>query len=265
MKRTLLIDGDVVLYQCATAVEEVYDWGDDLWSLASDARAAKQMLDSWIRRIIKKLEADNTIFTVSGSNNWRKSVLPTYKEARKGVRKPIVFAPLKDYLKNTYKTCWFDNLEGDDVLGLLAGGYNPTSRKRGKTEEFVIVTIDKDLRTIPGLHYNPNKPSLGIERVGEEEADRNHLYQTLMGDRVDGYDGCPGVGPKTADKILDKNPTWDAVVETYENKGLTEEDALVQARVARILRYGEYDTAANPEVGGEVNLWKPKETRNEQG
>ena len=39
---------------------------------------------------------------------------------------------------------------------------------------------------------------------------------------------------------------------TNEKQGLTEEDALLQARVARILRDGEYDY--NKE---EVVLWKP--------
>jgi len=243
--KTLLVDGDVLLYQCTTAVEEVFDWGDDLWSLVSDSRVAKQLLDGWVYRIKDKLEASHVVFSVSGDTNWRTDVLPTYKNHRKKTRKPLAFLPLKDYMKETYQTHCFHNLEGDDVLGLLAGGY-----KRIKGPK-IIVTIDKDLRTIPGLHFNPMKEEEGVVRVDEEEANYNHLYQALMGDRVDGYFGCPGIGPKTAAKVL-TSPTWEAVVEAYEKAGLTEDDALVQARVARILRYGEYDV-----TNKKVRLWNP--------
>ena len=38
----------------------------------------------------------------------------------------------------------------------------------------------------------------------------------------------------------------------YVGKGYTEEDALVQARVARILREGDYSD-------GVINLWSPRE------
>ena len=249
-KTTLLIDGDVALYQCCTSVEEVFDWGDDLWSIVSDVKEARQLLDIWTKNLKKKLEADSVVFTLSGPNNWRKEVLPTYKLHRKKHRKPIAFLPLRDYMLDTYRTYYFDNLEGDDVLGLLAGGYK---RIKGKK---IIVTIDKDLRTIPGYHYNPMKESEGVVKVDEEEADYNHLFQTLMGDRVDGYDGCPGVGPKTAAKLL-STPTWEVVVQAYERAGLDAEAALVQARVARILRYGEYVVAKQ-----EVKLWEPKEITN---
>ena len=44
---------------------------------------------------------------------------------------------------------------------------------------------------------------------------------------------------------------WSIVVDTYEKNGLGEKDALQQARVARILRYGDYDKAT-----GKVKLWQ---------
>ena len=46
------------------------------------------------------------------------------------------------------------------------------------------------------------------------------------------------------------DPNTDVAM--YESKGLKEEDALVQARVARILRTEEYDI-----LTGEVKLWEP--------
>jgi hypothetical protein len=46
---------------------------------------------------------------------------------------------------------------------------------------------------------------------------------------------------------------WKIVVGLYKEKGFSEKEALQQARVARILRHGEY----NKETG-EVKLWMTK-------
>ena len=62
------------------------------------------------------------------------------------------------------------------------------------------------------------------------------LEQTLIGDRVDGYEGCKGIGDKTARKILGEigeNPIyvmWQSVIDAYKSKGYTEEDALRNAK-----------------------------------
>ena len=46
-------------------------------------------------------------------------------------------------------------------------------------------------------------------------------------------------------------PAWERIVRTYEAKGLTEEDALTQARCAFILRHGHYED-------GRVAQWSPE-------
>ena len=242
--RTLLIDGDILLYQESMAVEQEFDWGDDWWTLFGDLREAQERVDVWLQDIKELLNADKFVLTLTGRNNWRKDVLPTYKSNRKGKRKPVVYKALKQYLIDTYKTALFDRLEADDLMGLLQT--DPSN-----SEETVIVSEDKDMMTIPGLLYRPIRPEEGVQKITEEEADRNHLLQSLMGDSTDGYSGCPGIGPKTAEKILKEND-WSLVVAAYEKAGLTEEDALQQARVARILRHGEYDRKKD-----EVKLWHP--------
>jgi DNA polymerase-1 len=74
-----------------------------------------------------------------------------------------------------------------------------------------------------------------------------------MGDATDGYGGCPGIGPKTAEKLLDKHgAVWKTVVDAYLKAGLTEEDAIMNARMARILRAEDWDFENN-----EVKLWTP--------
>lgn len=246
-KRTLLIDGDIVLYEVAIASEYAVDWGNEMWTLHSDLKQAKERFDCWISSIMETTDANKAVIAFTGPSNWRKGVLPTYKANRKKKRKPLIFGPLKEYARTAYTVYEYDNLEGDDVLGLLAGDPGLGKIKGEK----IIVTIDKDLMTIPGFHYYPNKPDDGIIEVSKDQADYNHLLQTLSGDAVDGYSGCPGIGPKRAAVAL-KEPTWESVVETYKSAGLEEEDALVQARVARILRWGEFDIKKE-----KVKLWQP--------
>ena len=133
-------------------------------------------------------------------------------------------------------------LEGDDVLGIMA--------TMKSTEERIIVSIDKDMKTVPGRYA---RDDFEVIEVSEDQADTWHLFQALTGDIVDGYKGCPGVGPKKAEAILDgsKHP-WEAVVTTFVKAGLTEDDALVQARVARILRASDYNFKAKQPI-----LWRP--------
>ena len=89
--------------------------------------------------------------------------------------------------------------------------------------------------------------------ISEADADRFFLKQALMGDATDGYSGCPSVGEKTAEKILGNRPDWSLVVKAYAAKSLSENHALTQARLARILRWSDWD-----EKKQIVKLWEPK-------
>lgn len=245
MTRVLLIDGDVMLYQHCTAVEVPFDWGDDIWTLHSDAREAKHLTDNWIAALKADLNADAVEVAFSDKKNFRKTILPTYKYHRKASRKPLAFHAVRDYVTKVYGSTIMAWLEADDVLGIWA------TDPRRKNEQ-IVVSIDKDLLTIPGLHYNPTKPDEGVIEIDKETAAYNHLYQTLTGDSVDGYKGCPGIGPVNAKRLLAKACNWEEVVSAYEKAGLEEKDALVQARVARILHYNDYNEKLQ-----EVIEWEP--------
>jgi len=111
----------------------------------------------------------------------------------------------------------------------------------------IIWSEDKDLLTIPAKHWIDGE----VVTISEEEADRMFYYQTLIGDSTDNYKGCPSVGSVTANKLLDEDCSWATVVSAFSKKGLNEEVALENARLARILRNGEYDTDT-----AEVKLWQ---------
>jgi DNA polymerase-1 len=106
------------------------------------------------------------------------------------------------------------------------------------------------MKTIPTRVFRPTTgESLNITK---EEADKNFFIQALTGDATDGYKGLSGVGIKKAEAILGARPHWGAVEDAYVKAGYTKEEALTQARLARILRTQDWDYEKR-----EVKLWTP--------
>ena len=244
-RKVILIDGDILLYKIAMNNEVETHWGDGLWTLHSDANICKADVDLVIDDLGASLEADDYVVALTDSKNFRKDVLPTYKDNRKDKRKPLALKELREYVIKKHKGVVWDNLEADDVMGIMAT--EPTE------EERIVVTIDKDLKTVP---CNLSSDGLNVERIPERLADYWFMIQTLTGDKVDGYDGVEGIGIKTAEKLIKKYTNvplldlWKIVKKIYVDKGYTEAEALQQARVARILRHGEYNKKT-----GKVKLW----------
>jgi len=167
-----------------------------------------------------------------------------YKANRKSRRKPLALKGVMDALTNRYKCVRYDNLEGDDVLGILA-----TSKE---LDDPIIVSPDKDMRTIPCKLLAGDD----LELITRRQADRNWMIMALTGDMTDNYKGITGVGTVTANKILGDSKTleemWDIVVKEYEKKSGGHKEALLTARLARILRAEDYNNKT-----GKVKLWKP--------
>jgi DNA polymerase-1 len=174
--------------------------------------------------------------------NFRLAIDPSYKSSRVEKRKPLCYAALRKEADDTYKTQVIPGLEADDVMGIRAT--NPGANA-------IIVSQDKDMKTIPGRIWTGDE----LLTISKAEADYWHMFQTLTGDAVDGFKGCPGMGPVGAQKLLkaiDPDLMWTAVVAAYQNKKLTEADALRNARLARILRWDDWDTKKKEPI-----LWTP--------
>lgn len=71
------------------------------------------------------------------------------------------------------------------------------------------------------------------------------------------YKGAPKVGPKSvyAEEIIaaDNDELWNLVWMAFSSVGLTETEAIQQARVARVLRSEDYDLETKT-----VRLWTPE-------
>lgn len=251
-KLTALIDGDIYIFRAALAAEEACQWDDDLWTLHASMYKAQDVFHATLEEIQDAVKADETILALSDTRNFRYDIYPEYKSNRKDKRPPLLRGALKEWVQQEYKTYLRPNLEGDDVLGILAT--SPYIIKGDK----VIVSEDKDMNTVPTSIFMLRTGE--IREVSELEADYYHMTQTLTGDITDGYVGCKGVGAVGAKKLLEgmldgtktRHEVWQTVVKAYEKAGLSEEFAITQAQVARICRRNDYDFKTK-----QVKLWQP--------
>ena len=241
MKQKLLIDADVIVYRFSFANENriEFDPGDELCN--PDPASAKSDSDAFIDALRDKLKIEDYLLCFSDDQNFRKTIFPAYKANRRKNRKPQLIKPLKRYLRSNHPFRLIRKLEADDVIGILA------TRHPGR---YVICSIDKDFLQIPGEFYNWNNGE--FRRISEAEADYWHKIQTLIGDTVDNYKGCPNIGPVKAHRALEDDDSWDTVFSLFESKGLDYDYFLTQARMARILRDSDYNAKKN-----EVILWTP--------
>lgn len=236
---TLLVDADILAYRCAFH-RETAEESEGYWTWKCNLEDVQSDVLNYLDWLQQRLDASSYILCLSDTKNFRHGVSETYKGNRSWMKRPVVLKPLKAWMIETLEAQIYPTLEGDDVMGILA-----TSM-----EDTIVVSLDKDLKSVPGRFYRSEAD--GVVDISLEEADYYHLYQTLIGDPGDGYKGCPGIGAAKATKMLDKSPTWQTVVDTYVKAGLTEEDALVQARQARILRSSDYDHVTKQPI-----LWSP--------
>lgn len=240
--RTALIDGDICAYRAAILTEK--EGGDEL--------DVQELVRSIVRTWTSESFCEKIIVGLSCPRDFgfRRLLSPEYKTNRDDLEKPEFLSCAFQGLKKAFRCVAIPSLEADDVLGILA--------TNGKVQNPVIITIDKDLKQIPGWHYNPDKDDFPV-KITEEEADYWCALQCLTGDSTDNYKGITkceafprGVGPKTAEKILkdrENNETlWDAVRKAYKNADLSDEYMLIQAHLARILRASDWDSDAKKPI-----------------
>lgn len=283
-QRTILVDGDTIAFIAAAASQNTIETETGYVEHFARRVEGEAIVDNTIHWLKTKLGAsDMKVFlSCPSADNWRLKVDPSYKSNRKDSVRPLLLQPLKEYLRQKYGAEHYAFLEADDALGIFA-----TSETLIPGEK-IVVGRDKDFATIPGLHFQIGDVNSAREPIVRTitplEARLNHYAQALSGDKVDGYDGCPGIGKTRAREIVE-NPdrlvakagvitrgknkgaevikwhsvgpcsVWEAIVCRYVKEGLTEMDAIRNARLAKILLAENYDMETH-----EVRLWVPEQT-----
>lgn len=255
----ILIDADIQCFLAACIGETKTDWGpytdehgiyhETNIIITYDLPKALFVFEAKVANVINAVREYMGIdmeykvtMCLSSKTNFRKTLNPMYK-ANRTAPKPKLLPDIRAYCESKYNCeCW-ENLEADDVLCYLGQSLKNTC----------VATIDKDLlTTMNTVVYNWNKGT--FVHTDPKTAQWHHYYQTLKGDSVDGFSGAKGIGDKRARAILETDDSWEAVESTFISRGQTKEDALLMARMARLLTPDLYDRQS-----GEVKLWTPPE------
>lgn len=209
-----LIDADILTYQIGFGAE-----GDS-------EKNALNTLDGFICDLMLLDLPDVFDFefyiTGKGTPNFREAIAVTqpYKGNRKDVKKPEHLKALRNRLVEYWNAEVADGEEADDLI---------SKRMTELGDGCICISIDKDLDTVPGWHYNFRKHIKYY--VDEDEAIHNFYMQLLTGDRVDNIKGVEGIGPKKAEKLLEDCTTavemWKACVKAHGSVERATEDAIL--------------------------------------
>lgn len=238
--RRLLVDGDAVLYRVAASLQKEVWWDEENWvrTIVMNVKDAIEQCDTMLEDLTMKVRAGSTLVLIGPTkkqSNFRRTIWPAYKAKRRGADVPVGLGKLREKMMECSRFVVEESdmhLEADDMIGFYA---------TYTTEYFenIVWSPDKDLLQIPGLHLDEEGREFDVT---PDRAEWWHMVQTLAGDSADGYPGCPDIGLVRAKRMLEETQPslwWLRVVESFERAGKSEEDALVQARVARIWRHGE--------------------------
>lgn len=193
---------------------------------------AKRMMSSIGDHVHKQMEYDSIeieVFLNGDDDNFRVDIDPDYKQNRKGMRRPHHESTVADWLVRTYDCTHAYGCETDDLLGM------------NQTENTVIVSHDKDLTMIPGLHIHMHKDGrLEDFHVTEIEGLQTFYKQMLIGDKTDNIPGIYGIGPAKARKIVDlyeeELDMYTAVENEYISHGIPPERMVKNGQLLWIRR-----------------------------
>ena len=260
--RVALIDADLLAYRAAFKGETNIDWNGD-GNVTTDTNmdvviaAVDALVTEW--RGLVKCTGVRLVQSDPQRRSFRKQyVWGGYKRQRKETAKPKLLKQAEAYIADKYDATSHPGLEGDDVMGLLTTTH---------PDKYVIVSTDKDMLTVPGRVCIVGRTPDRTRKFNLSETDANlkWMRQVIIGDPADNYLGAPGLGEAKA--LLYVAPgsleeMWRGVVDAYitawnerprfrdrwVHPGAPAEEALMTARLARVLRNGDKD-------GNKVRLW----------
>lgn len=168
-----LVDGDIVCYRSAASCEPNKSKAE-----REPLKEALFRMNDLMYRILNDTGSEHFKAFISGPDNFRYGIDPTYKANRTDKPRPEYLQDCREILVVDWSAVVSDGIEADDNLGIE------------QTDDTIICSIDKDLLQIPGRHYNFVTGE--FKEIDEHTGWVNFYTQLIMGDRSDnilGYDG----------------------------------------------------------------------------
>ena len=218
--------------------------------------AYKQSKPAIIKAIndqMKKIEGSNFYtdmkVAVKGFGNFRKDIYPDYKSNRKRDEDLKPYLALGwEHMKEKWGAIEAHNMEADDLVCIWA------HEARDMEMQYVICGIDKDLKQIPGNHYNYHKETW--EFVDDDMANYNLMVQCLTGDSGDNIPGLRGIGPKKAEGILQGVPMdrrWNRVRAAWRKYPSNGGDCVLSRRLLEMIKTWDEFNDIQSQISGQTS------------
>lgn len=245
MNKLTIIDGNSLLFRAYFAT--AYPGVEIMRNQEGIPTNAIFAFSNMINKIISGLKEGEGIIVAfdAAKHNFRHDALETYKANRKPAPEDLVtqFPIARDFLRS-FGIFQFEEegFEGDDIAGTIA------KKAESLGIDVEIYTSDRDF-----LQLVSDKVTVQIIRKGLSDVVRMTPevvketfgfspiqiidYKGLRGDSSDNLPGIPGIGEKTAVKLLEEYGSFDEIIaHASEIKGKVGEAITANAEIGRISR-----------------------------
>lgn len=245
MPKITIIDGNSLLFRCyyATAIPGM----EIMRSEDGTPTNAIFAFSNMINKIISGVKDGESLFVAfdAGKHNFRHDALETYKANRKPAPTELVqqFPLVREFLKAIgifqFEEAGF---EGDDIAGTVAKlaekqGYDVHLYTSDRdflqlvTDKISVHILKKGLSDVAVMTPELVKETYGFEPLQIID------YKGLRGDTSDNLPGIPGVGEKTAVKLIEEYGSFDNIIANADNiKGKIGEAIRANAEIGKISR-----------------------------
>jgi len=219
MSKLVLIDGNAILHRAFHALPP-------MTNRRGEPINAVYGLVSMFLRVIQDLKPTHIAIAFDEKEpTFRHKAFKEYQSQRPPTAEDLSsqFEKARDFFKATGVPVYsMPGFEADDVIGTIA---ERATKGRKSKEDVVIVTGDRDILQLVNGRIKLYMPVMGLANAklfGESEtlARMGVLpkliddYKALVGDPSDNYPGVPGIGPKTAIKLLEEFGNFQGI---YKN------------------------------------------------
>lgn len=255
--RLAIIDGDPLVYRVGFASQKnIYSKDGEVFEGIRAVKAAypDANIEEWefhlevdtlkniyhainlsIYSMLYETDSDSYVMYIGGKGNFRNelAVSHPYKGTRDKGHRPVYYDEIRQWLIKRHNAIEVNGMEADDAVAI----------KAIQVKNSVICTIDKDLDTVEGLHYNYGNGKLyTVDKLG---ALKKFYKQMLTGDSSDNIVGIRGVGNKKADKIIDSCEDEQSMIVAvaseylHEFGDIAEQRFIENASLLYMLRHSE--------------------------
>lgn len=165
-----------------------------------------------LHEVLTKEHPEYIAVAFDHGKTFRHEAFPAYKAQREATPEDIKLSvPIIKNILEAYHIpiLQVDGYEADDIIGTVA------TKAGAEGIETYMLTPDKDYGQLvkPNVYMYRPRHGGGYDKIGESEIEEKYSITTpsqvidllaLMGDTADNFPGCPGVGEKTAAKLINE-------------------------------------------------------------